>query len=160
MARKTTFPFDPSLLGCALTFSATLRWISESRNYRREDDRVSIKILFIFGNIFWTFLKIRKVGKYVATCAMGICSILNNKTRKKGRMCTIVVRDISSKVINSSVTLDNLFCVISQRCRKFILQMSSPEAKLIDSTFCPLLDFIVEKQIPEEGDVHIGNSKF
>lgn len=115
MARKTTFPFDPSLLGCALTFSATLRWISESRNYRRQDDRVSIKILFIFGNIFWTFLKIRKVGKYVTTYAMGICSILNNKTRKRGRMCTIVVRDISSKVINSSVTLDNLFCVISQR---------------------------------------------
>lgn len=42
--------------------------------------------------------------------------------------------------------------------------MSSPEAKSIDSTFCPLLDFIVEFQlsfqIPEEGDIHIGNSKF
>lgn len=96
----------------------------------------------------------------MATYAMGIRSILNNKTRKKGGMCTIVVRDISCKVINSSVTLDNLFCVFLQRCRKFILQMSLPEAKLIDSTFCPFLDFIVEKQIPEEGDIHIGNSKF
>lgn len=137
MARKTTFPFDPSLLGYALTFSLTLRWISESRNYRREDDWVSIKILFIFGDIFRTFLKIQKVGKYVSTYAKGICSILNSKTRKKGQICKTVVRDIFSNVINSSVILDNLFCVFSQRCRKFILQMSSPEAKLIDSTFCP-----------------------
>lgn len=41
-----------------------------------------------------------------------------------------------------------------------MLQMSSPEAKSIDSTFRPFLDFIVEKQIPEEGDIRIGNSKF
>lgn len=77
MARKITFPFDPSLL-------AKVLWISESRNYRREGDRVSIKILFIFDNISWTFLKIQKVGKYVAKYAMDICSILNSKKEKKG----------------------------------------------------------------------------
>lgn len=98
----------------------------------------------------------------MATYAKGIRSILNSKRRKKVQICKIVVRDIFSKVINSCVILDNLFCVISQRCRcrKFMLQMSSPEAKSIDSTFRPFLDFIVEKQIPEEGDIRIGNSKF
>lgn len=46
---------------------------------------------------------------------------------------------------------------VGNLCYKWVRQKPSLP---IDSTFRPFLDFIVEKQIPEEGDIRIGNSKF